>query len=126
MYRSFGASILAAVALAAASHAQAQSGAPDLHRLHDALNLSASQEEGWNTFQAAMQPDPQEEARQRSAGEMMPSLHAPQRVDLSIAAMQADLHDLERRGVALKAFYATLSPEQQTVFDRFTAPPRRQ
>lgn len=124
-FRSFGVSLLAALALASAAQAQTPSRQPNLHQLHDALNLSSSQEDAWNTFQAAMQPDPQEEARQRSASDMMPSLHAPQRVDLSIAAMQADLHDLERRGAAVKSFYATLSPEQQQVFDRMTAPPRQ-
>jgi protein CpxP len=113
-------SILAALALGSTAFAQSQG--PDLHRLHDALNLSAAQEEAWNAFQAASQPDPQDEARDRSAAQMMNGLHAPQRVDLSIAAMKADLDTLERRGGALKTFYATLSPEQQTVFDRETTP----
>ena len=112
--------VLAALALGPAALAQSQG--PDLHRLHDALNLSASQEEGWNVFQAASQPDPQDEARDRTAAQMMSGLHAPQRVDLSIAAMKADLDTLERRGGALKTFYATLSPAQQTVFDRETEP----
>ena len=114
------ASLLAAVAFGPAAWAQSRE--PDLHRLHDALNLSASQEEAWNAFQAAELPDPQDQARQRSAAQMMPTLHAPQRVDLSIAAMQADLDVLQHRGAALKRFYAVLSPEQQTVFDRETAP----
>jgi len=113
-------SVFAALAVAAAAHAQSRG--PDLHRLHDALNLSASQEEAWNAFQSASEPDPQDEARDRSAASMMPNLHAPQRVDLSIAAMKADLDSLERRGAALKTFYQALSPDQQTVFDKETAP----
>jgi hypothetical protein len=108
--------------LTAGAAAYAQSGGPDLHRLHDSLNLSASQEEAWNAFQAASQPDPQDEARDRAAAQMMADLHAPQRVDLSIAAMKADLDTMERRGAALKAFYVTLSPAQQATFDRETAP----
>jgi len=118
--RSLALPLIAAIALGSA--AQAQPREPDLHRLHDALNLSAGQEEAWNTFQAASLPDPQDQARDRSAAEMMPSLHAPQRVDLSIAAMKADLDSLERRGAALKAFYGVLSLEQQAMFDRETAP----
>ena len=118
--RTFALALLAAAALGSAAHAQSQG--PDLHRLHDALNLSASQEEAWNAFQASALPDPQETARRRAAAQMMPTLHAPQRVDLSIAAMQADLDTLRHRGAALKAFYATLSPAQQTAFDRQTAP----
>jgi hypothetical protein len=113
-------SILAALALSPAAYAQSR--APDLHRLHDALNLSAAQEEAWNAFQTASEPNPQDEARDRTAAQMMSGLHAPQRVDLSIAAMKADLDTLEHRGEALKTFYATLSPDQQTVFDRETAP----
>jgi hypothetical protein len=119
---------LAAAALACAAQAQpqprAQPRAPDPHQLHDALNLSAAQEPAWNAFQAAMAPDPQQQARDRSAAEMMSTLHAPQRVDLSIAALQADLQDLQRRGAAIKAFYGALSPAQQAVFDRQTSPPR--
>ena len=102
--------------------ARAQSQEPDLHRLHDALSLSAAQEEAWNAFQAAELPDPQDDARRRSAAQMMPTLHAPQRVDLSIAAMQADLETLQRRGAALKRFYSSLSPTQQATFDRATSP----
>ena len=112
--------VLVAAALGSAAHAQSQG--PDLHRLHDALNLSASQEEAWNAFQAAALPDPQATARQRAAASMMPGLHAPQRVDLSIAEMQADLDTLRQRGAAVKAFYGVLSPEQQSVFDRETTP----
>ncbi len=120
--RLLGLSAAAALALASTcAHAQA----PDLHRLHDALNLGASQEEAWNAFQAANLPDPEQAARQRSAAEMMPDLHAPQRVDLSIAAMRADLETLERRGAALKTFYAALTPAQKLTFDQQTLPRER-
>ena len=114
--------LLGFAAIAAAPLALAQSRGPDLHRLHDALNLSAAQEEAWNTFQAASQPNPQDEARDRTAAQMMPGLHAPQRVDLSIAAMKADLDEMEQRGAALKTFYGVLSPAQQTTFDTETTP----
>jgi hypothetical protein len=117
--------LLALCCLAAAAGAplaQAQSRGPDLHRLHDALNLSAAQEEAWNAFQAASQPNPQDETRDRTAAQMMPGLHAPQRVDLSVAAMKADLEEMEQRGAALKTFYGALSPAQQATFDRETTP----
>jgi hypothetical protein len=51
---------------------------------------------------------------------MLPKLTSPQRVDLSIAAAQADLDTLRAHGAALKAFYATLTPDQQKTFDRET------
>ena len=94
---------------------------PQLNMLHDDLHLTAQQEEPWRKFQLATQIDPQEVAKRRNAAELMPTLTAPRRVDLSIAAMEADLQAFERRGAALKIFYAALSPEQQAIFDHETA-----
>jgi Spy/CpxP family protein refolding chaperone len=93
--------------------------------LHDALRLRPDQERAWQVFDEASRPDPQEEARQRNAFERMGSLRAPQRFDLSIQMMRSDLEATERRANALRAFYATLSPEQQAIFDRETLPPRQ-
>jgi hypothetical protein len=96
--------------------------APSLDDLHDALRLTADQDAAWRAFAAASAPDTEQQARERAAQQMMPTLHAPQRVDLSISAMEADLDTLRRRGAALKAFYATLTPAQQQTFDRQTLP----
>ena len=94
----------------------------EIANLHAALRLTAGQEAAWRTFVAASQPDAQQQARQRSAQQMLPGLTAPQRVDLSLAAMEADLDTLRERGRALKAFYAQLTPAQQKVFDHETVP----
>jgi hypothetical protein len=109
----------AVLMLAGAAHAQRP---PDLQDLHDALHLSPTQEGAWQAFAAASSADAQQQARQRSAQAMMPTLHAPQRVDLSVAAAEADLDTLRRRGAALKVFYASLSAGQQAIFDRETIP----
>jgi periplasmic protein CpxP/Spy len=101
--------------------ASAQS--PELQQLHDALHLRADQEAGWDSYARTLTMDPQEAARRRDFAERMPRLSAPERVDLSVQMMQADLAGMERRGAALKAFYATLSPEQQQAFDRATMRP---
>jgi hypothetical protein len=69
-------------------------------RLHGALNLTPAQEDGWKMLEQAYAIDPQEMAHQRNAAVTMPTLTAPQRVDLSINLMKADLESLERRGVA--------------------------
>jgi hypothetical protein len=115
---------LAVMILASAGHAQPSNAqSSNMQSLHDALHLSATQEIAWHTFQAAMAEDPSQAARQRSAAVLMPTLTAPRRVDLSIALMEGDLQTLRRRGNALKTFYATLSPEQQGVFDKQTSPP---
>jgi protein CpxP len=98
---------------------------PSLDEIHDALRLRPDQEQAWKIFQQASQPTPQDEARQRDAYQRMGSLQAPQRFDLSIQMMRSDLDQMERQASALKAFYATLSPDQQAAFDRETAPPRQ-
>ncbi len=110
--------IVSILVLAPAAHAQ-KSG---IEGLHDALGLNAAQEVGWKTFVSATTSNGQREARQERAAKMMPTLTAPQRADLSIAMMRADLETLEGRAAALRRFYAMLSPAQQGVFDRQTAP----
>ena len=117
--------LLAGLALAAAAPAALAQG-PNLQNLHDALHLNTSQEPAWQAFAAASRPDPQQAARARAAESMLPHLTAPQRVDLSIAAMEADLQTMKERGAALKSFYATLSPGQQQIFDRETLPNQQQ
>jgi len=111
---------LALAALAGASAATAQTA--NLGSLHDALHLTAAQEPAWRDFQLASAPTADQAARQRAAQSMLPHLTSPQRVDLSMAAMQADMETLRARGAALKRFYATLSPAQQQIFDRQTLP----
>ena len=106
--------------------AAGRSGGPDLAGLHDALHLTPDQEAAWRTFSAASAPSPEQEARGRAAQSMMASLRSPQRVDLSISAAEADLQTLRERGAALKAFYAVLTPAQQTTFDRRTLPDQGQ
>jgi hypothetical protein len=121
-FRNSAAALLAGLALAAWSPMAMAQEAPNLDALHDSLHLTAAQEPAWQSFQAASQPDPQQAARSRAAQAMLPHLTSPQRVDLSIAAMEADLQTMQARGAALKAFYATLSPGQQQIFDRQTLP----
>jgi protein CpxP len=117
-------SAIAALSVATAAQAQTAPNSPSsgLQALHDALMLSPDQTTAWIAFRQAEQPDPDQEARQRSAAGLMPTLRAPQRVDLTIAAMEADLQTLKTRGAALKAFYAQLTPAQQAIFDSKTAP----
>jgi protein CpxP len=110
--------VLAIVAAIMSLPVQAQS--PQLQKLHNDLNLTPRQETAWQAFETATMIDPQEAARRRSAAQMMPNLTAPQRVDLSISAMQADLDSYKRRGTALKTFYATLTAPQQAIFDHET------
>jgi LTXXQ motif family protein len=123
-FRRLSLALAAAIALPlvmAAGSALAQQQA-DLTTLHDALRLTSTQEVAWRSFAAASAPDPSQSARESTAEQMLPRLTAPQRVDLSIAVMEADLDTLRTRGQALKAFYAMLTPAQQAEFDRQTTP----
>src|SRR5580658_8770297 len=122
-FRRLAAPLVAVLLAATAAHAQSgPGGGPDLQRLHDALRLTPDQEGAWSVFAAASATDPEQLARERAAQQMMPRLTSPQRVALSIAAAEADLATLRRRGEALRAFYATLSPVKQAEFDRQTTP----
>lgn len=93
-----------------------------LQRLHGALNLTPAQEDGWKMLEQAYVIDPREMAHQRSAAATISTLTAPQRMDLSINLMKADLESLEHRGLVLEVFYGKLSPQQQRIFDRDTLP----
>lgn len=92
-------------------------------RLHNALRLRPDQEQAWQVFQQASMPSAQEDEQRQAAFERMGQMRSPQRMDLSIQMMRSDLQEMERRGNALKAFYAALSPEQQAAFDRETLRP---
>jgi periplasmic protein CpxP/Spy len=94
-----------------------------LQQLHDALSLRPDQEANWQAYARSTSVDSQEMMRRREASEKMATITAPQRVDLSIQMMKADLASLERRGAALKQFYATLTPQQQATFDQVTMRP---
>lgn len=117
--------VLSMFLFAAPSHAQTPPSA-ELQRLHDVLNLRPDQDANWRDYARSTAVDPAEMSRRREASERMAGLSAPERVDLSVQMMKADLASLQRRGAALKSFYASLTPEQQDTFNRETMRPPRQ
>ena len=98
---------------------------PSLEQLHNSLRLRPDQEQAWRAFEMANRPDQREDARRQDAFQRMGSMRAPQRMDISLQMMRSDLDQMEREASALKALYATLSPDQQETFDRETLPPPR-
>ena len=94
----------------------------ELIRLHDDLRLTESQETAWRDYTAAIAPDPQTVARHRAASELLPLVPTPRRIALIEATMAQDASDFRRQGVAVAAFYAALTLEQQKTFDRDTLP----
>jgi hypothetical protein len=91
--------------------------------LHQALNLSPAQENAWRIYRAQVSAPNQAQDRRRAAARLFPTLNAVQRMDLVEAEMRQDLADLDRQSHALRVFYATLSPQQQHLFDQSTLPP---
>ncbi len=106
---------LAITALAGAAHAQSPSSV-----LHDALNLTVAQDHAWQDFQAQVGPDPKQDAQQRQTARLVPTLPTPRRLALIHAQMQADMEAFDRNAQAVNAFYALLTPDQQSTFDRMT------
>ena len=89
--------------------------------LKDKLKLTPAQEPAWTSFAASMQP-PAPHGRVEPGD--MAKLTTPERID-KMRAMRAQRQaEMDKRGDAAKTFYATLTPEQQKVFDANAMPHR--
>lgn len=82
--------------------------------LHDKLKLNATQESGWKTFTAAMMPNDMGKRPDRADWE---KLSAPERMEKKLEMMKKGEAHMTTRLAAMKTFYATLTPEQQKVFN---------
>ena len=85
-------------------------------RLHDKLKLNAEQEAAWQTYTAAMMKKPEHAAHPDHA--KMAALSAPEKMEKMIAMMQKGTEHMQARLATLKTFYATLTPEQQAIFNK--------
>ena len=84
-------------------------------RMHDALKITPAQEGAWQTYLSAMKANmPQRGQFDHAAMKDMP---APQRMEKHIEMAKAHIARMESALAATKTFYATLTPEQQKVFD---------
>jgi periplasmic protein CpxP/Spy len=88
-------------------------------KLHDALQLSGSQEQAWNGFVASMKPAAREHQRGEFRG--MAQLPAPQRMQKMIELSKRRTAMMESRLAALDSFYSVLTPQQKKVFDEQTS-----
>lgn len=84
------------------------------------LKLTAEQESAWTTFTAAMKPADRQQMKRPDPAEMA-KLSTPERMDAMRklhSERQAEMNAaMDKRHDAIKTFYATLSAEQQKVFD---------
>ena len=86
------------------------------------LKLAPEQEGAWATFTAAMKPPA---SLQRPSRAEMDQLNTPARLDKMQALRTQHNAAMDQRSNATRAFYATLTPEQQKVFDAQTRRPER-
>jgi Spy/CpxP family protein refolding chaperone len=117
---------LGSSALAQQAHDPARPHAAQMHEkmaqhhamLHEKLKLTAAQEPAWVAFGASMRSGAKPGERgvwmDRAA---LRKMSAPERMEARIAMSKERLSRQETRLTALKSFYATLTPEQQKVFD---------
>lgn len=78
------------------------------------LKIAPEQEGAWTTFTAAMAPS---QGYARLSMDGMEKLTVPERIDRMHAIHVQRSAEMERRGEAVKAFYAALTPAQQKTFD---------
>lgn len=88
------------------------------------LKITPAQEGAWTAFTAAMQPPARMMDGQRPMADQrgeLDKLTTPERIDKMKALRAQRMTDMnaemDKRGEATKAFYTTLSPEQQKTFD---------
>ncbi|MDL2284649.1 Spy/CpxP family protein refolding chaperone [Oxalobacter sp. OttesenSCG-928-P03] len=88
--------------------------------LHDKLKLTANQEGAWKTYtDATMKNMTLQKRGERPDFDSMP---APDRMQKMLDLMKERQARMEAQLAALKTFYATLTPEQQKIFDAETSP----
>lgn len=90
------------------------------------LKLTAAQEGAWTSYTAAMKPPADLMAKRAADHAELAKLPTPERIDKMKALRAQHMKDMntamDQRGDATKAFYATLTPEQQKVFDANALP----
>lgn len=88
------------------------------------LTLTAAQEGAWTTYTAAMKPPADLMAKRTAERAELDRLSTPERIDKMKALRTQHMADMnavmDQHGDATKAFYATLTPEQQKMFDANT------
>ncbi|MHB1084611.1 MAG: Spy/CpxP family protein refolding chaperone [Thiobacillus sp.] len=96
-----------------------------LSGLKEKLKLKPEQEAAWNAFTRSAQPGMHRVGADRQAmrGEFE-KLNTPQRLDKMLAMSDMRRTKMLERAQVIKAFYAQLTPEQQSVFDAEAKPGR--
>lgn len=89
-------------------------------QLHDQLKLNASQEPAWKTYVTAVTPTDMGKGWDHGDRAAMEKMSAPERMEKHLQMSRERDARMSARLAATKTFYATLSPEQQQVFNSQT------
>ena len=89
-----------------------------LEALKADLKLNASQEAAWTEWVGKIKEDHKNWKEQREHAESWASLPAPERMEKMLTFSKEHIAKQEARLAATKTFYATLSPEQKSTFDK--------
>jgi protein CpxP len=85
------------------------------------LKLTPAQESAWTSYTATMKPPADLMKQHQSDQAELAKLSTPERIDKMKTMRTQHMNDMnaamDKRGDATKTFYATLTPEQQKVFD---------
>ena len=86
-------------------------------KLRDVLQLRPNQEPALAELQRAMAPPADARERMRAGRAEMSGLTTPQRLDKMRERMARRQQEFDRKAMAIKKFYAQLTPAQQKSFD---------
>jgi hypothetical protein len=90
----------------------------NLETLHQSLKLTAAQEPAWAEWAGKAKAARSEWKERRNDFESWDKLTAVERLEKMLAKSKERQAKLETQIAATKTFYATLSPEQKTIFDQ--------
>lgn len=92
-------------------------------KLHDALKLTTTQETAWTEFSNKMKPVNMDKPKMdKFRHQDWEGLSTPDRLDKVLDNMKSHEKELTEHAAAVRAFYGTLTPDQQKIFDhRFQA-----
>ncbi len=81
------------------------------------LKIEPAQESAWNTFTEAMKPPADMMQRRQAIRTEMQKLTTPERIDRMRSLRTERQASMDKRGDAVKTFYAALNAEQKKTFD---------
>ena len=82
-------------------------------KLHGALTLTSAQEAAWTEFSNKMKPVKMDKPGHQD----WKDLNTPDRLDKILDNMKSHEKQMAEHAAAVRAFYGTLTPDQQKIFD---------